>query len=221
MSTGNSTEPPFYQRNTGKIVRQTGPASAEDVVTGLDLPISMKFGPDGALYTSFPAIHAEGGAGGVARIDLMAEAPIEVPSDILTLQGSTCAPVGVGEDAGELTTGAPAGGGGQLGTPVATPAAAVETSAPGESAAGEASDGTSVTIKDFAFTPATLTVPAGTTVTWTNDDAVPHTATASDGSFDSGNLNPGQSYSFTFSTPGSYPYVCQYHAGMTGTIVVQ
>ena len=70
MSTGNSTTPPFYQRNTGKVVRQTGPASAEDVVTGLDLPISMKFGPDGALYTSFPAIHAEGGAGGIARIDL-------------------------------------------------------------------------------------------------------------------------------------------------------
>jgi hypothetical protein len=61
MSTGNTTEPPFYRRNTGKIVRQTGPASAEDVVTGLDLPISMQFGPDGALYTSFPAIHAEGG----------------------------------------------------------------------------------------------------------------------------------------------------------------
>jgi plastocyanin len=50
---------------------------------------------------------------------------------------------------------------------------------------------------------------------------VPHTATASDGSFDSGNLNPGQSFSFTFATPGSFPYVCQYHAGMQGTIVVQ
>ena len=57
--------------------------------------------------------------------------------------------------------------------------------------------------------------------TWTNDDAVPHTATASDGSFDSGNLNPGQSFSLTFSTAGAYAYICQYHAGMTGTIVVQ
>jgi plastocyanin len=220
MSTGNTTEPPFYQRNTGKIVRQTGPASAEDVVTGLDLPISMKFGPDGALSASFPAIHAEGGAGGVARIDLT-EAPIEVPPDILTLQGSNCAPVGVGKAAGELTTGAPAGGGGQIETPVATPIEATETSAPGETAAGEASEGTSVTIKDYAFNPPTLTVSAGTTVTWTNTDPVPHTATASDSTFDSGNLNPGQSYSFTFSTPGSFPYVCQYHAGMQGTIVVQ
>jgi plastocyanin len=219
MSTGNTTEPPFYQRNSGRIVRQTGPASAEDVVTGLDLPISMKFGPDGAFYTSFPAVYAEGGAGGVVRIDPEVQGPITVPPDIL--KGSACAPVGVGEDAGELTTGVPAAGGGQIGTPVATPAEAVKTSAPGEAAAGEASEGTSVTIKDYAFAPATLTVPAGTTVTWTNDDAVPHTATASDGSFDSGNLNPGQSFSFTFATPGSHPYVCQYHAGMAGTIVVQ
>src|SRR5215212_4509967 len=70
MSTGNTAEPPFYQRNTGKIVRQTGPASGEDVVTGLDLPIAMKFGPDGALYTSFPAVYAEGCACGFARIHL-------------------------------------------------------------------------------------------------------------------------------------------------------
>jgi plastocyanin len=218
MSTGNTAKAPFYQRNTGKIVRQTGPASAEEVVTGLDLPIAMKFGPDGALYTSFPAVYAEGGAGGVARIDL-AEAPIEVPDDIL--KGSTCAPIGVSEDAGEPITGPLPAGGEQVGTPIAAPAGATETSPPGETAAGEASQGGSVTIKDYAFTPPTLTVPAGTTVTWTNDDAVPHTATASDGSFDSGNLNPGQSYSFTFATPGSYPYVCQYHAGMQGTIVVQ
>jgi plastocyanin len=209
-STGNSTEPPFYQRNTGKIVRQTGPASAEDVVTGLDLPIAMKFGPDGALYTSFPAIHAEGGAGGVVRIDLEAQAPIAVPSDILN--GSTCAPIGVGQDAGEPISGPPAAGGEHVGTPIAVP---TETVSPA------ATEGTSVEIKDYAFTPPTLTVPAGTTVTWTNNDAVPHTATASDASFDSGNLNPGQSYSFTFATPGSYPYACQYHAGMTGTIVVQ
>jgi plastocyanin len=219
MSTGNSAEPPFYQRNTGKIVRQTGPAAAEDVVTGLDLPIAMKFGPDGALYASFPAIYAEGGAGGVARIDLAAEAPIEVPPDVL--KGSTCAPVGVSKDAGEPSIGPPAAGGTQIGTPVATPTEATETSAPGEAVDVEASEGTSVEIKDYAFTPPTLTVPAGTTVTWTNDDAVPHTATAQDGSFDSGNLNPGQSFSFTFHTPGSYPYVCQYHAGMQGAIVVQ
>src|SRR5829696_3796940 len=209
MSTGNTTERPFYQRNTGKIVRQTGPDSAADVVTGLDLPITMKFGPDGALYTSIPAVYAEGGAGGVARIDLM-EAPIGVPDDIL--KGSTCDPAGVSKDAGEPITGPPAAGDEQDGTPIAAPAATV---------APVAAEGTSVEIKDYAFSPPMLTVAAGTTVTWTNADAVPHTATASDGTFDSGNLNPGQTFAFTFKTPGSYPYVCQYHAGMQGTIVVQ
>jgi plastocyanin len=221
MSTGNTTEPPFYQRNTGKMVRQTGPTSAEDVVTGLDLPISMQFGPDGAFYISFPAIHAEGGAGGVARIDLTADAPIAVSPDILNLKESTCTPVGVSKDAGEPTTGPPAAGGEQIGTPIAAPAEPTETSAPGETADGEATTGTSIEIKDYAFTPPTLTVSAGTTVTWTNNDAVPHTATASDGTFDSGNLNPGQSFAFTFAKPGDYAYACQYHAGMTGTIVVK
>ena len=93
-----------------------------------------------------------------------------------------------------------------------TPATAPDAATP----AGDmnSSAAMAVTIKDYAFTPATLTVPAGTTVTWTNNDPVPHTATASDGSFDSGNLNPGQSFSFTFATPGSFSYVCQYHAGM-------
>jgi plastocyanin len=210
MSTGNTTERPFYQRNTGKIVRQTGPYSAADVVTGLDLPITMKFGPDGALYTSFPAVYAEGGAGGVVRIDLTVEAPIGIPDDIL--KRSTCDPVGVSKDAGEPITGPPAAGGEHDGTPIAAPTATV---------APAATAGTSVEIKDYAFMPPTLTVPAGTTVTWTNADAVPHTATASDGAFDSGNLNPGQSFAFTFATPGSYAYVCQYHAGMQGTIDVQ
>jgi plastocyanin len=210
MSTGNSGDPPFYQRNTGKIVRQTGPDSAADVVTGLDLPIAMKFGPDGALYTSFPAVYSEGGAGGIARINLDGETPIPVPSDILT--GSTCDPVGVGDDSGVPVSGPPPAGGDHVATPTAA-----ASPAPSPAVAV----GTSVTIKDYAFTPATLTVPAGTTVTWTNNDPVPHTATASDGSFDSGNLNPGQSFSFTFATPGSFSYVCQYHAGMKGTIVVQ
>ncbi len=78
-----------------------------------------------------------------------------------------------------------------------------------------------VEIRDFTFSPSNLTVNVGDTVTWTNAGPSPHSATASDGSFDSGNLNPGQSYTFTFHTPGTYPYVCQYHAGMHGTIIVQ
>ena len=78
-----------------------------------------------------------------------------------------------------------------------------------------------VAISQFAFAPATLTITAGDTVTWTNDDPVIHTATSTTGAFDSGDLAQGESYSFTFTTPGTYDYLCTPHPTMTGRIVVQ
>jgi amicyanin len=77
-----------------------------------------------------------------------------------------------------------------------------------------------VTIADFAFSPATLTITAGDTVTWTNEDAMIHTATSVDGAFDSGDLDQGDDYSLTFTTPGTYDYLCTPHPSMTGRIVV-
>jgi plastocyanin len=77
-----------------------------------------------------------------------------------------------------------------------------------------------VSIKDFAFNPPNATVAPGTTVTWVNNDQVPHTATANDGTFDSGTLQPGQSYSFAFDEPGTYAYHCNIHPYMTATITV-
>lgn len=82
-----------------------------------------------------------------------------------------------------------------------------------------------VAISNMAFSPASITVPVGTTVTWTNQDGVAHTVTG-DGSnvpsgFGSGNLSNGQSYSFTFATAGTYTYHCSIHPQMTGTVVVQ
>jgi plastocyanin len=73
------------------------------------------------------------------------------------------------------------------------------------------------------FTPATITVVMGVnnTVVWTNDDSVPHTVTAYDGSFNSGAINPGGSYNFTFTSPGTYEYHCSYHPWMKGTVVVK
>ncbi len=79
----------------------------------------------------------------------------------------------------------------------------------------------SVSLKSIAFTPATLTVAVGTTVTWTNNDNVAHTVTADDNSFDSGNLAAGATYTKSFTTAGTYPYHCNYHANMTAKIVVQ
>src|SRR5690348_5898026 len=77
-----------------------------------------------------------------------------------------------------------------------------------------------VNIADFKFVPATLTVPVGTTVTWTNQDEEPHTVAAKDGSFHSPGMDTHATYSFTFTTPGSYDYICSIHPFMTGTVVV-
>ena len=77
-----------------------------------------------------------------------------------------------------------------------------------------------VEIADFAFAPATLTITVGDTVTWTNQDAVAHTATSTTGVFDSGDLEQGESYSVTFTAPGTYDYLCTPHPSMTGRVVV-
>jgi plastocyanin len=77
-----------------------------------------------------------------------------------------------------------------------------------------------VTIADFHFTPPTTTVHAGDTITWTNDGPSSHTATAKDGSFDTGTLSKGRSASHTFTKSGTYAYVCTIHPFMHGTITV-
>jgi len=77
-----------------------------------------------------------------------------------------------------------------------------------------------VDIKDFAFSPADLEVSVGTTVTWTNDDSATHTVTADDGSFDSGDLANGATFSQTFDTAGTFTYHCAKHPNMTATITV-
>jgi plastocyanin len=86
--------------------------------------------------------------------------------------------------------------------------------------AAHAQEGAAVSIVDFAFDPAAVEIPVGATVTWTNTGAVPHTATASDGTFDSGELAPGASFSHTFTAAGTFPYICQIHPQMTGTVTV-
>jgi plastocyanin len=101
------------------------------------------------------------------------------------------------------------------------------------SPAGGGGGATSVSIASYTFSPQTLTVTAGTTVTWTNNDSVPHNVVSTDsastgasttGTFSSGNLTKGQTFSFTFDKAGTYYYECSIHAamaGMHGTVVVQ
>jgi plastocyanin len=85
-----------------------------------------------------------------------------------------------------------------------------------------AANATMVDIKNLAYTPDSVEIPVGATVTWTNNDTVPHTVTAKDRDvLQSGTLKPGDSYSKTFDQPGTYDYFCEFHANMKGTIVVQ
>lgn len=80
----------------------------------------------------------------------------------------------------------------------------------------------SVSIKDFAFGPAEVTVKIGTTVTWKNADSDPHTVTSTgnSGPLRSPTLSQGESYSYTFAKPGRYDYLCTIHPFMTATVTV-
>jgi plastocyanin len=81
--------------------------------------------------------------------------------------------------------------------------------------------GAQVVMKGFAFSPASITIKAGESVTWTNQDGSTHTVTADNGEFDSGNVAAGATFSFTFAKAGTYPYHCTIHSSMKGTVVVQ
>jgi amicyanin len=86
-------------------------------------------------------------------------------------------------------------------------------------AAGPAAS--SVTIDNFTFSPPAVTVAAGTTVTWTNNDDIPHTVRAVDGSFHSKAMDSDDKYSFTFTKPGVYSYFCSLHPKMVGKVIVK
>jgi plastocyanin len=76
-------------------------------------------------------------------------------------------------------------------------------------------------IENFAFMPKSVTVKAGTTITWTNQDDETHTVTSTTKEFKSKALSAGDKFTFTFTTPGTYKYFCSLHPFMTGTIVVE
>jgi amicyanin len=78
-----------------------------------------------------------------------------------------------------------------------------------------------VKIDNFSFSPASLEIKAGTTVTWTNADDIPHTVVSNDKIFKSKVLDTDQKFSFTFDKPGTYPYFCSLHPKMTAKVVVQ
>lgn len=83
-----------------------------------------------------------------------------------------------------------------------------------------ATSGTAINIANFAFSPATLTINTGTKVIWINNDGTAHTVTSDNGTFNSGNLAPNASFSFTFNSAGTFTYHCAIHSSMIGTIIV-
>jgi sugar lactone lactonase YvrE len=91
MATGNTEEPPFLTPNSGRVVRMTGPDTLEEIVTGIDAPVYLGFGPDGALYLATPAFSPDAGAGHgeLLRIDLAAGTPVSLAS--MPAPAPTCA----------------------------------------------------------------------------------------------------------------------------------
>lgn len=85
---------------------------------------------------------------------------------------------------------------------------------------GGTSNSNKIYMKNSAFSSTSLTIAVGGTITWMNDDNMIHTVTADDGSFNSGDIQVGSSFSKTFNSTGTFPYHCIYHSGMTGTIIV-
>ena len=95
---------------------------------------------------------------------------------------------------------------------------AMEASAAAPAAPAAANN---VRIHDFAFNPATITVAAGTTVTWINDDDEPHTVSAPDRSYRSTPMDTGGHFAHSYGAPGEYHYFCTLHPNMTGVVIVR
>jgi len=102
------------------------------------------------------------------------------------------------------------------------PAAPAAPPAPGDTSAAPPTGATvKASMKNIAFQPGRIEIPTGTTVAWTNNDAVQHTVTAVDRSFDSGNMAPGATWPHTFTKPGAYQFFCVVHPFMKGTVIVE
>ncbi len=160
---------------------------------------------------------------GLPPVQELSPEMLEVPPSLRGVTAATSATAG-GANATNQTGGAPMSNA----TTTGTTGNATGTGATG----GEGGGGTSVSIvpgssslTTDAYQPNPVQVSVGDTVTWTNDDAQPHTATSGqnatpDGRFDSGIMAPGATFDFTFTEAGEYPYFCLLHPNMVGTVSV-
>jgi plastocyanin len=141
----------------------------------------------------------------------MTRTALSLPLVLLALALASC-----GDDDNAESTGN-GGGGGTETTATAPPS---ESSGNASAPSGEAVRSEKVEIVDFAYDPDPTTIQAGGKVTWINRDSAPHTATADDGSFDTGTIEQGKLASETFKQPGTYTYICTIHPSMHGTVEV-
>jgi plastocyanin len=111
------------------------------------------------------------------------------------------------------------GGGGDDATTSASSSTSTTTTSTQASTTAEKAD--KVDIADYKFAPEAIEVEAGSKVTWTNSDDAPHTATADDSSFDTGDLDQGDSKTITFDQPGEFTYYCRFHPFMKATVDVR
>jgi plastocyanin len=110
---------------------------------------------------------------------------------------------------------------GAVGVAALVVAALPELTSAGEAIVAAAASPATIKIDNFSFTPATLTVTAGTTVTWKNEDDSPHRIGDKNGTFKSAALDTDETFSHTFASPGEYPYICTIHPYMVGEITVK
>jgi amicyanin len=122
--------------------------------------------------------------------------------------------------AGAIVLAACGGGGGK--SAAGTDMAGMDMGAQAANAAGASTPiaTNAVHITNFAFSPATITVKAGSTVVWTNDDSIQHDITFDGGGIASNDLNQNDTFSHTFPTAGTYHYICSIHPFMHGTVIV-
>ena len=207
---GHETAAP-YGDGASKVVKVTPDGTVSDAWTGLTVVTDVAIGPDGALYAAEMATGFTEGS-----MDMPPDSGRIVrqtgPDTLEPVVTELPYPVHIGFDAdGRLVIGAPAfgpdAGVGQGVLVSVDPAQGPVSYAGFEPVAADCAapvEGAAVTISGFAFAPASLEVAVGTTVTWTNEDGTQHTVTAGDGSFDSGALGQGDTFSQTFDTAGTF-----------------
>ncbi len=231
---GTLTVVPFTD-GTAKVMHVAADGTVSDVWTGLTTVVDVAVGADGTLYAlemstgNLPAPpFLQPGTGRVVQQTAPDGLEVVVDGLMFPIALDTgpdgafyVASPAIGANGGEgmITWHDPTG---TLEAPVSDGAANAacaplpETTTAPPAVASE----TAIAIQDFTFVDGSLEIAAGTTVTWTNNDSAPHTATADDGSFDTGTIDSGASASVTFDTPGTFTYICAFHPNMTATIVV-